>query len=105
VLPRFQSPLREQKGWLWCGFAQTAGPTRSGFSKAKASGQGLPFIRALLHLLVCGPQARFRTFPGNDILGTRGEKMIWIKIGSEKGGIQVPLHGTDATGALMPALR
>ncbi len=76
VLPRFQSPLREQKGWLWCGFAQTAGPTRSGTRNTHASGQGLPFIRALLHLLVCGPQARFRTFPGNDILGTRGEKMI-----------------------------
>ena len=42
---------------------------------------------------------------GNDILGTRGGKMIWIKIGCKKCGIQVPLHGTDATGALMPALR
>jgi hypothetical protein len=105
VLPRFQSPLREQESWLWCGFAQTAGPTRSGSSKAKASGQGLPFIRALLYLLVCGPQARLRTLPGNDVLGTRGKKMISIKIGRQERGVQVPLHGTDATGALMPALR
>ena len=56
--------------------------------------------------LVCCPQARLRTFPGNDILGTRGDAICcWIEIGGQKRGIQVALYRPDATGALVPALR
>jgi hypothetical protein len=64
--------------------------------------QHLPRIRTLLDILYCCPQARLRTFPG--ILGNRGDKRSWVKIGSQKGRVQIALHGPDATGALMPAL-
>src|SRR5260370_41959230 len=64
----------------------------------------LPLIRTLDNPFVCGPQARFRTFPGNDILGTRGQEMGGFEKGGQKGGIQVPLYWTDATRTLMPAL-
>src|SRR5712691_9522414 len=37
------------------------------------SGHDLPLIRAFLRSLVCCPQARLRTFPVNDIPGTRGD--------------------------------
>ena len=78
MLPRFQSALPKQNCWLWCRFAQTLRPTDSGSGKAKASGQVLPLIRPLLDPLLCSPQARLRTFPGNDSLGTRGDEMVWI---------------------------
>src|SRR5437879_2228944 len=70
-----------------------------------ASGQALPFIRTLLYSLVCEPQARLRTFPGNDILGTRGDGFCWIKVGGQKRCIQITLHRTNAARALVPALR
>jgi len=60
--------------------------------------------RALLHSLVCGLQARFRTFPGNNILGTRGFRVSWIKVGGQKRRVEVPLHRANAAGAGMPAL-
>ena len=65
----------------------------------------MPFIRALVDSLVCCPQARFRTFPGNDVLGTRGDEFCWIKIGSQKGRVQVALHRSYSTGTGVPALR
>ena len=110
MLPRFQSPLREQKSWLWCGFAQTAGPTRSGFSKAKASGQGPPFIRALLHLLVCGPQQAARTVkdlvalcranPGKVAFGSAGNgsaqhlALEMFKLAAKVDALHVPYKGS-----------
>src|SRR5260221_7858523 len=80
-LPRFQSSPPERESWLGCGFVWTFGPTRSGTGDAHAPGQALPVIRTLLDPLVCEPQARLRTFPGNDILGTRGDGVCWIKVG------------------------
>src|SRR5260221_14579432 len=80
-LPRFQSSSPERESGLWGGFASTFGPPRSGPGDAHASGQALPLIRTLLDTLVCEPQARLRTFPGNDILGTRGDGVCWIKVG------------------------
>jgi len=53
-----------------CGFVRTFGPTRSGTGKAHASGQGLPLIRTLDDSLMCGPQARLRTFPVRGVPGT-----------------------------------
>src|SRR5260221_13357829 len=104
-LPRFHSCSPERESWLLCRFASTLGQTRSGTGDAHASGQDLPLIRALDDSLVCCPQARLRTFPGNDILGTRGNEICcWIEIGCQKRGIQVALHRPDATGALVPAL-
>jgi len=105
VLPRFYvSPPGEEKQ-LWCGFAPTLGQTRSGTRDAHASGHDLPLIRAFFDSLVCCPQARLRTFPGNDILGTRGDGFCWIEVGGQKGGIQVALHRPNATRALVPTLR
>src|SRR2546421_3456237 len=66
---------------LLCGFAPTFGQTRSGSGDTKALGQDLPRIRAFFESLVCCPQARLRTFPANDILGTRGGGFCWIQIG------------------------
>src|SRR5436305_10564523 len=83
-LPRFQSSSSEEESWLWCWFALTFGPTRSGTGMTHASGQALPLIRTLLDTLVCEPQARLRTFPGNNILGTRGDGVCWIKVGGQK---------------------
>ncbi len=88
-----------------CGFAPTFGQTRSGTRDTHASGQDLPLIRAFFDSLVRCPQARLRTFPGNDILGTRGGEFCWIKIGRQKRRVQIALHRPHATGALMPALR
>ena len=82
MLPRFQTALSEQEGWLLCGFTQTLRPTGSGSGNAKASGQGLPLIRPLKDPLVRDLQARLRTFPGNNSLGTRGDEMILIQRGS-----------------------
>ena len=90
--PRFQLASSEEESRLWCRPASTSGQTRSGSGTAKASGHDVPFIRALVDSLVRCPQARFRTFPGNDVLGTRGEKCCRIKIGSQKGRVQVALH-------------
>ena len=81
------------------------GPTRSGTGDAHASGQALPLIRTLLDTLVCEPQARLRTFPGNDILGTRGEGICWIKVGGQERRIQITLHRANSARALVPALR
>src|SRR5260221_4390427 len=108
-LTRFHSSSPEREGWLWCGFASTLGQTRSGTGDAHASGHDLPLFRAFFDSLVCCPQARLPahpgTFPGNDILGTRGDAIYcWIEIGLQKRGIQVALHRPDATGAVMPAL-
>src|SRR5258708_28631336 len=83
-LPRFQSSSPERESWLLCGFASTFGQTRSGTGDTHALGQDLPLIRAFFDSLVCCPQARLRTFPGNDILGTRGERFCWIKKGGSK---------------------
>src|SRR5260221_2347079 len=80
------------------------GQTRSGTRNTHASGQDLPLIRALQIALVCCPQARLRTFPGNDILGTRGGEFCWIKIGGKKCRVQVTLHGTNPTNTVVPAL-
>jgi len=66
---------------LLCGFAPTFGQTRSGSGDTKALGQVLPRIRAFFGSLVCCPQARLRTFPANDILGTRGDGLYWVQIG------------------------
>jgi hypothetical protein len=73
------------------------------------SAHDLPLFRAFFDSLVCCPQARLPahpgTFPGNDILGTRGERFCcWIEIGRQKRGIQIALHRPDATGAVMPTL-
>ena len=104
MLPRFYfSPPGEEKQLL-CGFAWTLGQTRSGTGDAHASGQDLPLFRTLKHSLMCCPQARLRTFPGNDILGTRGDGICWIEIGRQEGRIQIALHRPDATGALMKPL-
>src|SRR5258707_11968865 len=103
-LPRFQSSSPERESWLLCGFASTFGQTRSGTGDTHASGQDLPLIRAFFDSLVCCPQARLRTLPGNDILGTRGGEFCWIEIGRQKRRVQIALHRPDATGALMPAL-
>ena len=105
VLPRFYfSPAGEEKQ-LWCGFAPTLGQTRSGTGDAHALGHDLPLFRTFFDSLVCCPQARLRTFPGNDILGTRGDGLCWIEMGCQKGRIQIALHRPDATGALMKPLR
>ena len=68
------------------------------------SAHDLPLIRALGGLLVCCPQARLRTFPGNDILGTRGDGFCWIEVGSQKRRIQVTLHRPDTARALVQPL-
>ena len=104
MLPRFHlSSLGEEKQLL-CGFARTFGQTRSGTGDAHASGHDLPLIRALDGSLVCCQQARLRTFPGNDIPGTRGDRFYWIKKGGEKRRVQVALHRPDAARAPVPAL-
>jgi hypothetical protein len=51
-------------------------PTGSGTGHTHASGQGLPLIRPLDDPLMRGLQARLRTFPGNDCLGTRGDELV-----------------------------
>jgi hypothetical protein len=58
-----------------------------------------------LDTLVCEPQARLRTFPGNDILGTRGDGICWIKVGGQERRIQITLHRANSARALVPALR
>jgi hypothetical protein len=101
-------PRRSENDWLWCGFASTFGQTRSGTGDAHASGHDLPLFRALGGSLVCCHQARLPahpgTFPGNDIPGTRGERICWIEIGGQKRRVQVALHRPDAARALVPAL-
>src|SRR5258708_1489184 len=82
-LPRFQSSSPERESWLLCGFASTFGPTRSGTGNAHASGQALPLIRTLLDTLVCEPQPRLRTSPGNDILRTRAARFCSINAGGQ----------------------
>src|SRR5947209_5082733 len=103
-LPRFQPFSTQEEGWLLCGSASTSGPTRSGTGHTHALGQGLPRIRTFLDTLVGCPQARLRTFPGNDILDTRGNGIYWIEIGGQESRIQVALHWTNATDALMKPL-
>ncbi len=88
-----------------CGFAQTLRPTHSGTGDTHALGQDLPRIRALDDSLVCGPQARLRTFPIRLVLGTRGDGVCWIEVGRQKCGIEIPLDGSNATGALVKPLR
>ena len=104
MLPRFSFPSAGEEQQLLCHFAQTLGQTRSGTRDTHASGQDMPFIRALDNSLVCCPQARLRTFPGTDILGTRGDGFCWIEVGSQKRRIQVTLHRSDATSAVMKPL-
>src|SRR5260221_1267321 len=104
-LPSFESTSPERERWLWCGFASHSGPRRSGTGDAHASGQALPLIRTLLDTLVCEPQARLRTFPVNDILGTRGDGVCWIKVGGQERRIQITLHRANSARALVPALR
>ena len=99
-------PLTREEQQLLCGFASTFGQTRSGTGDAHASGQHLPLFRAFFYSLVCCLQARLRTFPGNDILGTRGDTLsCWIKVGGQKRGVQVALHRPDTARALVPTLR
>ena len=105
MLPRFQPASREQESWLLCGFVQTSGQTGSGFGNAKASGHGLPLFRPLISLLPCCPQARLRTFPILLVLGMRGVWVSWIKVGSQKRRIEIPLHRPDATPTLVNPLR
>ena len=81
---------------------KTSGQTRSGSGDTKALGQNLPRIRTLLDILYCCPQALLRTFPG--LLGNRGDKSCWVKMGRQKCRVQIALHGPDATGTLMPTL-
>jgi len=97
--------MPKQKNWLLCGFAQICRPTRSGSGTTKASRQVLPLIRTLLGPLVCGLQARLRTFPENDSLGTRGDEMVCIQSGGQKRRIQVSLDRANATTTVMPTLR
>src|SRR5204863_6588621 len=73
--------------------------------QSQASGHDLPLFRTLDDSLVCCPQARLRTFPVNDILGTRGDGLCWIEIGCQKRGIQVALYRPDAARTLMKPLR
>jgi hypothetical protein len=103
VLPRLQPPLREQERWLLCGFVQTSGQTGSGSGNATASGHGLPLFRPLDYLLPCCLQARLRTFPIPRVLGMRGVELSWIKVGGQKRRVQIALHRTDATRALVKA--
>ena len=103
MLPRFQPSSREQERWLLCGFVQTSGQTGSGSGNAKASGHGLPLFRPLSYLLPCCLQARLRTFPIPVVLGMRGVWVSWIKVGGQKSRVQIALHRTDATGALVNA--
>ncbi len=85
VLPRFHFPSPGEKKQLLCRFARTLGQTRSGTGDTHASGHDLPLIRAFLRSLVCCQQARLRTFPGNNILDTRGDEICcWIEIGGQK---------------------
>src|SRR4051794_24436696 len=104
-VPRFQPSSREEQEWLWFRFAQTFGQTRSGTGHTHALGHGLPRFRTFLDVLPCCPQARLRTFPGNNVLGTRGIRMCWIEIGCQKRRIEIPLDWPNATGALMNPLR
>jgi len=106
VLPRFHLPSLGEKKQLLCRFARPFGQTRSGTGDAHASGHDLPLFRAFFCLLVCCHQARLRTFPGNDVLGTRGDEVYcWIEIGCQKGRVQVALDGPDAARALVQSLR
>ena len=104
MLPRFHLPSVREKKQLLCGFARTFGQTRSGTGDAHASGHDLPLFRALGGSLVCCPQARLRTFPGNDIPGTRGDGICWIEKCGQKRGVEIALHRPDAARALVPAL-
>ena len=79
--------------------------TRSDSGDTKALGQHLPRIRAFFPSLVCCSQARLRTFPGNDILGTRGGEFFWIEIGRKTRRVEVALDGTNATWTLVKPLR
>jgi hypothetical protein len=66
--------------------------------------QDLPLICALLRSRDGCHQARLRTFPGNDVLGTRGDGICWIEIGGEKRRVEVALHWPDAARALVQPL-
>ncbi len=81
---------------------KTSGQTRSGSGDTKALGRNPPRIRTLLDILYRCPQARLRTFPA--ILGNRGGKRSWVKIGRQKCRVQIALHGPYAAGTLMPTL-
>jgi len=105
VLPRFQPTSKGEEGWFLCGFAQHSGPTGSGTGDTHASGQGLPFIRPLLHPFMRGLQARLRTFPEDHTLGTRRGEMILIERGGQKGRIEISLHRANAAGTLVPPHR
>jgi hypothetical protein len=74
-------PHRSEKVDSCVGSLRLICQTRSGTRNTHASGQDLPLIRAFFDSLVCCPQARLRTFPGNDVLGTRGNGICWIKKG------------------------
>ena len=104
-LPRFQPSPSQEEDRLWCGFTSTLRQTRSGSGDAKASGQDLPLSRAFFESLLCCPQARFRTFPGYQVPGTRGQSIWCFEIGGQKRGIEVALDGANATGTLVPPLR
>src|SRR5947209_2243106 len=65
----------------------------------------MPLIRAFFGSLVCCHQARLRTFPGNNVLGTRGDEICSrIKKSGQERRVQVTLDGTNAALALVPAL-
>ena len=86
--------------------AWTFRQTRALSGDAEAARQRPPRTCALDSELVCCPQARPRTFPtgGVPLSGTRGKEVWWIQIGGQKRRVQVALDGSNATGALVPAL-
>jgi hypothetical protein len=88
--------------WPLLRLAKTFGQTRSGTGgKTHALGHELARIRALAGDLYCCPQARLRTLPV--FLGNSGDKRLTIEVRCQTCRVQVPLHRTTATRAVMPA--
>ena len=99
------SSFPSQKGErLLCHSAWTFGQTHSVSGDTEGARQRLPRTCALDTVLVCCLQAGLPTFPVPLVPGTRGMRICWIQIGGQKRGVQITLDGTDATGALVPAL-
>jgi hypothetical protein len=71
--------------------------------ECQSFGHALPLFRPLSYLFPCCLQARLRTFPIPLVLVMRGVWLSWIKVGGQKRRVQIALHRTDATLALMKA--